>query len=206
MSFTDTQKGTILIVDDTPDQIELLFQYLAKSGFQVWLAQDGESALRQVGHTPPDVMLLDVMMPGLDGFETCRRLKENKTTKEIPVIFMTGLTDIEHKITGFQIGGVDYVTKPLEPQEVLARLTAHITIRNLQKDLQQKNAQLEEALNKIKTLSGLIPICASCKNIRDDQGYWHKLEAYIQDHAEVEFSHGLCPDCAKKLYPDFVTE
>jgi DNA-binding response OmpR family regulator len=174
------------------------------------VAQSGEEALKWVNDLAPDIILLDVMMPGLDGFETCRHLKASEATREIPIIFMTALADLENKLKGFEAGGVDYVTKPLEHQEVVARLNTHLTIRRLQQsleenniELQAKNEQLQQALDQVKTLSGLLPICANCKKIRDDQGYWQDVAVYIRDHSEVEFTHGICPDCMQTLYPDF---
>jgi len=98
---------------------------------------------------------------------------------------------------------MDYITKPVKVEAVLARVNTHLTIRRLQKDLEEKNAQLQEAFDNIKTLKGLIPICANCKKIRDDEGYWHQVEGYIRDHSEAEFTHGICPDCAMTLYPEF---
>lgn len=136
------EKGTVLLVDDHPTNIGVLLDYLSEADLKVLVAQDGESALEQVAYASPDIILLDVMMPGIDGFETCRRLKDNPATQDIPVIFMTALTDTVDKVMGFEIGAVDYVTKPIQHEEVLARLTAHLTIRQLQQSLETKNEQL----------------------------------------------------------------
>jgi DNA-binding response OmpR family regulator len=183
---------------------------LKEADFDISVAQSGQEALKRVSDLTPDIILLDVVMPEVDGFETCRRLKANETARTIPVIFMTALTDVESKVKGFEAGGVDYVTKPVEAKELLARLTTHLTLRRLQKslegrnaELQAKNEQLQQALDQVKKLSGLLPICANCKKIRDDQGYWQDVAVYIRDHSEAEFSHGICPDCMKRLYPDF---
>jgi response regulator RpfG family c-di-GMP phosphodiesterase len=140
----------------------------------------------------------------------CRRLKINEASKDIPVIFMTALNDLNSKVRGFEVGAVDYITKPFEFQEVMARVTTHLTLQALQKKMEQKNEayrfknqQLREALAQVKTLRGLLPICADCKKIRDDSGYWQDVAVYIRDHSAVEFTHGLCPDCAIRLYPQF---
>jgi DNA-binding response OmpR family regulator len=201
--------GTLLVVEDNLQNLKVLLGLLKNSGFRIIVAQSGEEALARISPLVPDLILLDVMMPGMDGFETCRRLKANETTREIPVIFMTALGDVESKLKGFEMGGVDYVTKPIEYQEVIARLNAHLTIRRLQQDLVEKNAELQakneelqQALDQVKLLSGLLPICANCKKIRDDQGYWQDVAGYIRDHSEAEFTHGICPDCMQKLYPD----
>lgn len=137
-----SQKDTVLIVDDNPANSDILVDYLDHAGFNIVVAESGESALNQIEQIQPDIILLDILMPGIDGFETCRRLKSQPETKDIPVIFMTALEDTADKVKGFEVGAVDYVTKPLHNKEVLARLTTHLTIRNLQKSLQAQNVQL----------------------------------------------------------------
>jgi PleD family two-component response regulator len=133
----------ILIVDDTPVNLGVVVDFLQQGGFGIRIARSGESALSRVQYDKPDVVLLDVLMPGRDGFETCRRLKQNEATKDIPVIFMTSLTGTEDKVKGFETGAVDYVTKPLHQEEVLMRLKTHVRLRDLTLNLQEKNKQLE---------------------------------------------------------------
>lgn len=137
-------RGSILLVDDTPANLEVLVDLFADHGFDVSVARTGESALERITHVQPDVILLDVRMPGIDGFETCRRLKTNPETRDVPVIFMTALTETEDKIKGFAAGGVDYVTKPLRHEEVLARVTTHVTLRKLHRSLRDANETLEQ--------------------------------------------------------------
>jgi DNA-binding response OmpR family regulator len=213
MHLAYPEKSTILIVDDNLHNLNILASALKAYGFEPSVAQSGEETLELLNHSTPDLILLDVMMPGMDGFETCRHLKENPATRAIPVIFVTALADIESKLKAFEAGGVDYVSKPLEFQEVLAPVATHLTLRDLQQQLEQKNnalqeknLQLQEALDKVKTLRGLLPICANCKKIRDDGGYWQQVEAYIADHSEAEFTHGICPACMEKLYSDLYSE
>ena len=136
----------ILIVDDNPTNVEVLLDYLSDSGLKVLVAEDGQSALEQVEYLKPDLILLDVMMPSVDGFETCRRLKENEETKDIPVIFMTSLADTLNKVKGFTVGAVDYVTKPVQHEEMLARVTTHLTLRRLQQQLQAQNLRLQQEI------------------------------------------------------------
>lgn len=127
------ERGVILIVDDTPDNLALLSDALDEVGYMVLVALDGLSALTRIQRRRPDLILLDAMMPGLDGFETCRRIKADATTADIPVLFMTALTDSEHVVEGFEAGGIDYVTKPINTEEVLARVASHLrTARILQ--------------------------------------------------------------------------
>ncbi len=141
LSSADTQ--SILIVDDNPTNLEVLSESLSEEGFQVAVAIDGESALEQVSYHPPSLILLDVMMPGIDGFETCVRLKANPETQDIPVIFMTALSDTDKKVKGLSLGAVDYITKPFEYEEVRARVRVHLKVENLTKTLQHQNQQLE---------------------------------------------------------------
>jgi len=138
------RENSILIVDDTPANVALLLDQLSQHGFKILVAEDGESAIEQVKYARPDLILLDVLMPGIDGFETCRRLKAEQDIKDIPVIFMTALSETTDKVKGFKTGAVDYVTKPFQYEEVLARVTTHLTIRKLQKELQEANEKLEQ--------------------------------------------------------------
>ncbi|KAF1068429.1 MAG: Transcriptional regulatory protein WalR [Pseudomonas citronellolis] len=128
-----TPAGVVLIVDDTPDNLALLSDALDEAGYMVLVAMDGSSALERMQRRRPDVVLLDAVMPGLDGFETCRRIKAQADIADIPVLFMTALTDSQHVVEAFAAGGIDYVTKPLKTDEVLARVAAHLrTARALQ--------------------------------------------------------------------------
>jgi signal transduction histidine kinase len=140
------QKNSILVVDDNPTNLKLLVDYLKRIGFEMFSSEDGASTLKFLETTIPDLILLDVMMPGLDGFELCRRLKDNPQTQNIPIIFMTALADTTNKIKGFEVGAVDYVTKPFQIKEVLARITTHLTIQNLQRTLQEQNLQLQQEI------------------------------------------------------------
>jgi len=138
--------STILIVDDTPANIALLVDYLEDNGFRVAVAQDGAEGLQRAEFTEPDLILLDVMMPGMDGFETCRRLKAAPKTREIPVIFMTALTDAGEKVNAFGVGAVDYVTKPFDIEEVLARVKTHLSLRAMRRQLQTQNILLQQEI------------------------------------------------------------
>jgi DNA-binding NarL/FixJ family response regulator len=126
--------GTVLIVDDTPGNLALLSDTLSEADYRVLVATDGQSALEQIQYIKPDIILLDVMMPGIDGFETCRQLKADSATEAIPVLFMTGLSELDHLLRGFGEGALDYIVKPIRPAEVLARIEVHLTqTRNLRR-------------------------------------------------------------------------
>ena len=136
--------GTILIVDDTPANLDVLVETLSAAGFDVAVAMDGESALEQLDYVVPELILLDIMMPGIDGFETCRQIKAREDMKDVSVIFMTALSETEDKVKGFGVGAVDYVTKPFQHEEVLARVNTHLTLRRLQRQLKEANETLEQ--------------------------------------------------------------
>lgn len=144
MNIETPSKGTILIVDDTPANVSVLFDFLAENGYKVLVAQEGKRAIQKAEYGLPDLILLDVMMPGIDGFETCQILKSNQVTKEIPIIFMTALADTVDKVRGFKLGAADYLTKPIQHEEVLARITTHLNFRSLQKQLQAHTTELEK--------------------------------------------------------------
>lgn len=134
---------TILIVDDTPANLGVLVETLGAAGYSLMVAEDGEEALAQTKQTLPDLILLDVMMPGLDGFETCRRFKAEARTRDIPILFMTALTETSDKLKAFAVGGVDYITKPIEHEEALARVQTHLQLRSLQRQLAEQLATKE---------------------------------------------------------------
>jgi DNA-binding response OmpR family regulator len=160
---------TIMIVDDTPANVGVLGWYFEENGFRVVVAQDGEEALERAQFVQPDLILLDVMMPGIDGFETCRRLKMMPGVKEIPVIFMTALSDTNEKISGFKAGGVDYVTKPCQIEEVLARVNTHLSLRAMQKKLEEQNRKLrEESGERQRLQEELDSSRVALKQVRDE--------------------------------------
>ncbi len=146
--MNDTAPATLLIVDDTPDNIAVLFDFLIEQGFKVLVCESGQAALDTLAVEEPDLILLDVMMPGLDGLETCRRLKALPAGHDVPVFFMTALGDPFDKVRGLNAGAVDYITKPVYPEEVLARIRTHLEIRRLQKHLQEQNDRLDAALQR----------------------------------------------------------
>ncbi len=151
-----TDPATILIVDDNPENLSVLFDILKAESYQVLIAQTGYIALEVLNKVIPDVILLDIRMEGLDGFETCRQIKANPKTQDIPVLFISALSELQDKITGFKAGAVDYITKPFQHEEVLVRVQTHITNRKLVKELQEKNKQLDELNASKDRFFGLI--------------------------------------------------
>jgi PAS domain S-box-containing protein len=333
-------KGDILIVDDTHASLKLLTDILTKEGYQVRPADSGELALSSIAAKLPELILLDIRMPGMDGFEVLRRVKTREESRNIPIIFLSASVGMDERIEGLKLGAVDFVSKPFHPEELLARVQTQVELSRLRIRLEQQAIELQQseekfrtifensssalaiiekdttismvnkeyckigmyeekdvlgtswtkqippedlerlkeynrrrlidpksapdhyefsfyrkdgtirnslmsvatiptnqkiicsfidiserkqaeqalreavverekliqelqfAMDNVKTLQGLIPICASCKKIRDDQGFWNQVEGYISKHTDAKFSHGICPDCAKKLYGD----
>lgn len=149
-----TVKGDVMIVDDTLPNLRLLSTMLTEKGYKVRGVTNGETALTAVSFAPPDLILLDISMPDMDGYEVCRRLKANEQTKQIPVIFISAMNEVLDKVRAFAIGGVDYITKPYHVEEVLMRVKTHLTLRHLQVELEQANAELR----RLVTLDGLTQI------------------------------------------------
>lgn len=187
-----SKQDAILVVDDQPANLKVLLSFLQEHDYRVYMVDSGQRALDILPKIQPDLVLLDVMMPGMNGFEICRRIKADKELAALPIIFMTALDSVRDKVAGFSAGAVDYITKPFQQVEVLARINTHITLR-------KRERELEEALEEIKTLTGILPICAYCKQIRNDNGYWQQVEEYITQHSQAMFSHGVCPTCYKKV-------
>jgi len=144
--------ATLMIVDDIPENIQVLSKFLQETGFKVLVAKSGESALKKIKLTKPDLVLLDVMMPGWNGFETCRQIKADATIADVPVIFMTALSDTDDKINGFEAGGVDYITKPIQREEALARINIHLDLHRLRKQLEHQNQILKKQNDAMNTV------------------------------------------------------
>jgi sigma-B regulation protein RsbU (phosphoserine phosphatase) len=154
----NNENEALLLVDDNPTNLQVLYQTLETTGCKLLVAKNGETALSIAQKVAPDLILLDIMMPGIDGFEVCRRLKDNPDTAGIPVIFLSALTDTKDKVQGLQLGAVDYVSKPFQPDEVIARVNTHLTINRLKQEVEKKKDALEEELEVVsKVQRRLLP-------------------------------------------------
>jgi len=215
----DLQQMKILVVDDDQVSRQLFKKILEKAGYNnLETRASGEEALELINNSPPDVVLLDIMMPGIDGYEVCRRIRADETTSFVPVVMVTGGPEDADEVIkkSYAAGATDYITKPIRSLEFTVRIRSALNIkqaydrmnaelnkrRQLEKEREKIITDLKDALAQVKTLGGMLPMCASCKKIRDDKGYWMQVEAYIQDHSDAQFSHGICPECAKRLYPE----
>jgi DNA-binding response OmpR family regulator len=191
----------VLVAEDQPVSRHILVANLRKWGYDVTAVEDGTRAWEalQAEEAPP-LAILDWLMPGMDGIDVCRQIRQSPRTRPIYLILLTARRGQEDKIQGLQAGADDYITKPFNREELRARVQVGIRVLELQGALAQRVRELEEALSRVKTLQGLLPICSYCKKIRDDRNYWQQVEGYISDHSQAQFSHGICPEC----YAQFV--
>lgn len=189
---------TVLVVDDTPSNLQVLFTYLECAGFTVLLAQNGQRALQIINVLLPDLILLDVLMPDINGLEICRQLKNQVTTQEIPIIFLTALSETNHKIQGFAVGGVDYITKPIDQQEVIARIKTHLALRHVRQNLLERNQELQKEIKsrqqiEIKlqqALNAEASIRLITERIRDSLDEKQVLQTITQELVDILKLHG----------------
>lgn len=242
---SDKRNVSILVVEDSLTQAECLRYLLQENGFTVTLATNGQEALEVIERSKPTIVITDVVMPVMNGYELCRRIKDREDTKDIPVLLLTNLSDPEDVIRGLECGADNFITKPYDSKFLISRINYILLNRDLRRisntemaieiffggkkqtitsnriqildlllstfenaiqknrELEESNRRLRQANKKIKKLEGLIPVCAKCKKIRDDKGYWKQVEEYLKELSNAEVTHGYCPDCMKTLYPDF---
>ncbi len=242
----DTSEMEILIVEDSPTQALKLQQFLEDNNYRVSVARNGVEALSYLQECTPKLIISDIVMPEMDGYELCRKIKSHDRLKSIPTVLLTTLSEPEDIVNGLACGADNFVTKPYDENLLLSRIQYILANQKLRQNpcsdmgievffagnkffinsdrlqildlpfstyentLQQKrelervNKELKDALDTVKALEGILPICANCKKIRDNGDEWQGLEAYIEKHSEAQFTHGICPDCIKQLYPEFV--
>ena len=240
----DVTKSKILIVEDSSTQSLKLQHILEEHGFVVDTAKDGAEGFEKAEQSPPDIIVTDVMMPVMDGYELCAKIKGHKTLRRIPVVLLTTLSDPDDILRGLQCGADNFVTKPYEAVDLISRIDYILVNQKLRRgatsdmsieiafgghryfltsnriqildllltsfeaavrkntELEESNRKLKAAAQTIEKLGELIPICCHCKKIRNDKGYWQRLETYFKEHSIAEFTHGLCPECAKTHYPE----
>jgi DNA-binding response OmpR family regulator len=190
----------ILIAEDDRVTARILTSLLTSWGYDTQVAYDGESALQMIAdERTPYLALLDWMLPGMDGPEVCRRTRASQSSTPGYLILLTSRNAQADLVEGLDAGADEYLVKPIDHGELRARLNAGTRILDLQARLADHVKELETALGSIRKLTGLLPICAYCKSIRDDSNYWHRVEEYVSEHAEVTFSHGICPKCLPRV-------
>jgi CheY-like chemotaxis protein len=190
----------ILIAEDDPVSRRVLEATLEKFGHEVVVAAEGAAAWTALQREDaPSLAILDWMMPKLDGVEICRRVRQIPTSTPPYLILLTAKSGTEDVVAGLEAGANDYLTKPFDRAELRARVRVGAQILGLQKNLADRVSELEDALTQVKQLQGLLPICSYCKNVRDEKNYWQRIDNYLTEHADVMFSHGICPDCYREV-------
>ncbi|MGE3727108.1 MAG: PleD family two-component system response regulator [Candidatus Sericytochromatia bacterium] len=185
----------VLIAEDDPISLRLTSKILNSWGYRVTESSDGQTAWDKLEADPAPIVILDWRMPGLDGLSLCRRMRESETHTSTYILLLTGMEGKANLIQGLEAGADDYLEKPVDPAQLKARLNVGVRIVGLQQSLRQRLGELEQALANVKELRGLLPICSYCKNIRNDENYWQKLESYLSEHTHVQLTHGICPTC-----------
>jgi sigma-B regulation protein RsbU (phosphoserine phosphatase) len=198
-----TQPMRILVADDDPVARTLLASSLGKLGFDVTAASDGGEAWRILenheGRPAPELVMLDWMMPEINGIEICRRLQNTPGFELVYVILLTSRSGKEDLATGLASGANDYITKPFHPAELEARVRGGERVVRLQQSLSSRIAELEQALEHVRRLQGLLPICSYCKKVRNETNYWQQVDSYLSTHTDVELTHSVCPDCLSRV-------
>jgi DNA-binding response OmpR family regulator len=186
----------VLIAEDDPVSRRILEATIKKFGYEVVVAADGAEAWTALQRDDaPSLVILDWMMPELDGMEICKRVREIPTATPPYLILLTAKSEKGDVVAGLEAGANDYLIKPFDRAELRARVQVGAQVLELRQTLADRVSELEDALAQVKQLQGLLPICSYCKKIRDEQNYWQKVDTYLSEHADVEFSHGICPDC-----------
>jgi len=200
---------SILVVDDSPETRSELQSILEGAGYQqILLAESAQEAFQRLSlgnaSAPAEaveLVLMDIMMRDTDGVEACRRIKADKRYQDLPILMVTAIKAGAFLETAFAAGAVDYVTKPINRLELLTRLSSALKLTREMDRRKAREKELEQALQEIKVLRGILPICSRCKKIRDEHGQWHSVESYIKGHPEADFSPLICPECLDKHFP-----
>lgn len=199
---------SVLYVEDEPLTRAVFARILDRKVSNLFQAENGEEGLELFKEHRPDIVISDVRMPVLDGIEMSRMIKS--IDSNIKIILTTAHSDASVLLNSIDAGIDKYILKPVDVDILFSAMETCAETIILERKIQEQNrekdeliSRLQDAMENIKKLSGLLPICSSCKKIRDDKGYWNQIEQYIAEHSEAEFSHGICPDCVKKLYPQY---
>lgn len=202
---------SVLYVEDEEITRSAVARMLKRRVLNVYEAENGQEGLEMYMQYRPDIVISDIRMPVLDGMEMSKEIKG--LDKNSKIILTTAHSDAGILINSIEVGIDKYILKPLDMVSLFSSVEKCAENIMLEKKIQQQNkekdeliAKLQNALNKVKILSGLLPICSSCKKIRDDKGYWQQIESYVREHSEAQFTHGLCPDCLTKLYPNLIQD
>lgn len=190
----------ILVAEDEYLVSEDIIRGLKAKGYiNIIEASDGEEAYEKTCSLKPDLVLMDIKMPKMDGIQAARKIQERCPT---PIVIITAFESPNMLINAGAAGVSAYLTKPPQSDDIERAIVIAMARHADLMEMRRLNKELEQALEEVKKLKGILPICTNCKKIRDDTGYWQQIEAYISDHSDAEFSHSICADCVKKLYPE----
>jgi DNA-binding response OmpR family regulator len=196
----------VLVADDEAVFRRLLRAALVPAGYELVEVADGVAAWDvMAAEEAPTLAVLDWVMPGLDGVEVCRRVRERQATVAPYLILLTAKDRTEDVVAGLEAGADDHIAKPFAPAELRARVAVGARVVTLQQSMAERVRALEEALAQVKALQGLLPMCAWCKKIRNDQNYWQQVETYIAERSDARFTHSICPDCRERVRRDRFT-
>jgi CheY-like chemotaxis protein len=196
-----------LIADDNRIETAILSKTVQRLDIDVTVVQDGADAWEKLTEADgPSLAILDWMMPKVDGLELCRRIRQDPARAHMYVILLTGRTNQADIVAGLESGADDYIVKPFAPDELRARIQVGTRVLKLQEKLAERVTELEAALSRVKRLHGLLPICSYCKRIRGDDQYWRQVDAYIVEHTDAKFTHGICPPCSQDLLAEIEEE
>ncbi len=197
------QEIVVLIVDDDPDVLFATSRIIKSGGYTVLNASTGEECMGMVRKHRPDLILLDVLLPDTEGLILCRTIKADSNLNRPFIVLLSGIkTESDDQADGLESGADGYIARPISNRELLARVNAMVRIMAAERERDDLILELQNTLAQVKKLSGLLPICSFCKKIRDDRGYWNRVDEYIRDHSDARLSHSICPDCAEEHYPD----
>jgi DNA-binding response OmpR family regulator len=194
----------ILIAEDDATSRTILQAVLSKGRYEIVAVADGLAAHRVFEEPdPPELAIVDLLMPGMGGLELVSRVRSLPTSRPPYLIILSTMSEKADVIAGLDAGADDYLAKPFDAGELRARVEVGRRMLEMRAALANRNHELALALEQVRTLRGIVPICANCKNVRDDKGYWNRVETYMREYTGAEFSHAVCPDCMAKLYPQF---
>ena len=197
----------VLVAEDDVTSRRILEAIVTKWGYEAVSACDGNEAWEKLrGADAPRIAILDWVMPGMAGVEVCRKLREAEADDPAYVIVLTSRSDKKDVIEGLSAGANDYIVKPFDNDVLRARIEVGRRVIQLQAALADRVRKIQDALDHVKTLQGILPICMYCHKISNDRKTWERVETYIEKHSDAQFSHGLCPECLEKHYPDVAAE
>lgn len=200
---TSEPRYRVLVAEDDARTLHALTFLLQRHGFEVDAAADGRLAMEKLEtEVGPMILLLDWEMPHMNGLQVCQALRETPRSAYTYIIMLTARDDADDLLQAFATGVDDFLTKPVDAAQLLARLRSGARILQLEHRYAQRVAELEHALNEVKQLKRLLPICMYCKRVRDDEDYWQEIEGYIHTHTGMDFSHGICPGCFETVMAD----